>query len=59
MKNDPPITCQFQVPFRFDVFFTQHVFNPANNLLREVLNHGVPEKLLVVMEESIVKQKVT
>jgi 3-dehydroquinate synthase len=54
MKNEPPITCQFQVPFRFDVFFTQQVFNPANNLLRELLNHGVPEKLLVVIEEPIV-----
>ena len=54
MKNDAPITCQFQVPFRFDVFFTQHVFNPANNLLREVLNHGLPEKLLIVIEEHIV-----
>ena len=54
MKNEAPITCQFQVPFRFDVFFTQHVFNPANNLLREVLNHGAPEKLLVVIEEPIV-----
>jgi len=54
MKNEAPITCQFQVPFRFDVFFTRNVFNPANNLLREVLNHGVSEKLLVVIEESLV-----
>ncbi len=54
MKNEAPITCQFQVPFRFDVFFTRHVFNPANNLLREVLNYRAPEKLLVVIEESIV-----
>jgi 3-dehydroquinate synthase len=54
MKNDAPITCQFQVPFRFDVFFTKHVFNPANNLLRKVLNHGLPEKLLIVIEEHIV-----
>jgi 3-dehydroquinate synthase len=54
MKNEPPIICEFQVPFRFDVFFTQDVFNPANNLLRELLNHGVPEKLLVVIEEPIV-----
>src|SRR5204863_685454 len=34
--------------------FTRHVFNPANNLLREVLNNGAPEKLLVVIEESVV-----
>lgn len=54
MKNEAPITCQFHVPFRFDVFFTRHVFNPANNLLREVLNYRAPEKLLVVIEESIV-----
>lgn len=54
MKNEAPITCQFQVPFRFDVFFTRHVFHPANNLLREVLNYSAPEKLLVVIEESIV-----
>jgi 3-dehydroquinate synthase len=54
MKNEPPIICEFQVRFRFDVFFTQDVFNPANNLLRELLNHGVPEKLLVVIEEPIV-----
>ena len=54
MKNETPITCQFQVPFRFDVFFTRQVFNPANNLLREVLNHGAAEKLLMVIEEPIV-----
>ena len=54
MKNETPITCQFQMPFHFDVFFTQHVFNPTNSLLRNVLNHGVPEKLLVVIEEPIV-----
>ncbi len=54
MKSDARITCQFQVPFHFDVFFTQQVFNPANDLLREVLYSSLPEKLLMVIEESIV-----
>ncbi len=54
MKDEAPITCQIQVPFRFDVFFTRKVFHPENNLLREVLNHRVPEKLLVVVEESLI-----
>ena len=54
MKNEAPITCQFQVPFRFDVFFTQRAFDPANGLLREILDHNASEKLLIVIEEPIV-----
>ena len=54
MKNEAPITCQIQVPFRFDVYFTRKVFHPENNLLREVLKHRVSEKLLVVVEESLI-----
>src|ERR1051325_118283 len=54
MKKDTRITCQFQVPFRFDVFFTQNVFEPSNDLLNEILSSDLPEKLLIVVEESIV-----
>jgi 3-dehydroquinate synthase len=42
------------VPFRFDVFFTENVFSPANSLLREILKQAAPEKLLIVIEEPIV-----
>jgi 3-dehydroquinate synthase len=54
MKKESFITCQFQVPFRFDVFFTENVFSPANSLLREILKQAAPEKLLIVIEEPIV-----
>lgn len=54
MKKDSFITCQFQVPFRFDVFFTANVFDPANNLLHEILKQNPSEKLLLVIEEPIV-----
>lgn len=58
MKPDEtPITCQFQVPFRFEISFTERVFDSANPLLRDVLSQrrpGAPEKLLVVVEEPIV-----
>jgi len=54
MKKESFITCQFQVPFRFDVFFTENVFSPANDLLREILKQAAPEKLLIVIEEPIV-----
>lgn len=55
MKNEPAITCEFQVPFRFDVFFTERAFDRGNDLLREILNVASLEKLLVVIEEPIVR----
>ena len=54
MKKDACITCQFQVPFRFDIFFTENVFDSSNDLLRKVLNPSLSEKLLIVVEEPIV-----
>ena len=54
MKKESFITCQFQVPFRFDVFFTENVFSPTNSLLREILKQAAPEKLLIVIEQPIV-----
>ncbi|HEY4284124.1 MAG TPA: 3-dehydroquinate synthase, partial [Chthoniobacterales bacterium] len=54
MNDKSPITCQIQVPFRYQVFFTQDVFDPANDLLREILNRGKADKVLVVIEKAII-----
>lgn len=51
------ITCRVNVPFQFDVFFTEHVFRQGNDLLRSVMtaqNGGRPEKVLVAIEEPLV-----
>ncbi len=45
-----------QVSWRHRVFFTTHVFTPANPLLRDVLANGEdkePRKTLVVLDESL------
>ena len=39
MKN--AISCQFEVPYRFRVYFTEGVFERGNSVLREVLREGV------------------
>jgi 3-dehydroquinate synthase len=54
MSGGFEIRCRFQVPFVFSVFFTEDVFSPANSLLRDLLAERRREKLLVVIEESIV-----
>ncbi len=50
------ITCRFEVPFEFQVFFTEGVFDPSNDLLRQVLRSGGErrEKLLAVIDESVI-----
>ena len=55
MNNEGAITCRFEVPFEFQVFFTEGVFDPDNDLLREVLRSGHErrERLLVVIDESV------
>ncbi len=55
MKSEPAISCQFDVPFRFPVYFTEGVFDPGNDLLREVLRSGGErrERLLAVVDESL------
>jgi 3-dehydroquinate synthase len=50
------ISCQFEVPFRFPVYFTEGVFDRDNELLQNVL-HGDGkrrQKLLAVMDEGLV-----
>ena len=55
MKSESAVTCQFEVPFRFRVFFTAGVFDYDNDLLREVLREDGSrrERLLAVMDESL------
>jgi 3-dehydroquinate synthase len=55
MNNEGAITCRFEVPFEFQVFFTEGVFDPHNDLLREVLRSGGErrERLLAVIDESV------
>ncbi len=55
MNNGAAITCRFEVPFEFRVFFTNGVFDPDNNLLREVLRSGGErrEKLLAVIDQAV------
>ena len=49
------ITCRFDVPFEFQVFFTEGAFDPDNDLVREVLRSGGErrERLLAVIDESV------
>jgi 3-dehydroquinate synthase len=54
MSGEFEITCRFQVPFEFTVFFTEDVFSPANSLVRDLLAEQRREKLLVVIEKPIV-----
>jgi 3-dehydroquinate synthase len=56
MKSESEITCQFEVPFGFWVYFTEGVFDPGNDLLREVLRDGGTqrERLLAVFDQSVV-----
>lgn len=54
-NNEAAITCRFEVPFEFQVFFTEGVFDPDNDLLREVLSSDGErrERLLTVIDESV------
>jgi 3-dehydroquinate synthase len=56
MNNEGAITCRFEVPFEFQVSFTEGVFDSGNDLLREVLRSGRErrERLLVVIDESVI-----
>ncbi len=49
-----------QVGYRLRVHFTRHVFDPANPLLKQLLNDhepGVAKKVLVVMDESLARAR--
>ncbi|MBM3875429.1 MAG: 3-dehydroquinate synthase [Verrucomicrobia bacterium] len=49
-----------EVKWRHRVFFTEHVFRPANPLLRDVLVNGEdkePRKALVVLDESLAQSQ--
>ena len=50
------ISCQFEVQYRFGVYFTEGVFERGNDLLREVLREGGEkrERLLAVFDEGVV-----
>jgi 3-dehydroquinate synthase len=52
----PLIERIIQVSYRHQVHFTEHVFAPANPLLKQVLadgGQGAPRKALVVLDESL------
>ncbi|HEV8421819.1 MAG TPA: hypothetical protein VGQ40_00645, partial [Chthoniobacterales bacterium] len=55
MKRQDAITCEFAVPFRFRVYFTEGVFDSDNELLREVLQEGGDrgERVLAVFDEAV------
>jgi 3-dehydroquinate synthase len=53
------ISCQFEVPYRFRVYFTEGVFDPGNDVLRGVLREGGKrrERLLAVFDEEVVEPR--
>ena len=55
MKNEISISCQFEVPYSFRVYFTENVFDPENELLRDVLREGGNrrERVLAVFDEAV------
>jgi 3-dehydroquinate synthase len=57
MKDSSTISCQFEVPYRFRVYFTEGLFDRGNDLLREVLREGGErrERLLAVFDEAVVR----
>ncbi len=56
MNNAAVITCRFEVPFEFRVLFTEGVFDPPNDLLRQLLGSGGErrERLLAVIDASVI-----
>jgi 3-dehydroquinate synthase len=56
MNNTAGITCRFEVPFEFRVLFTEGVFDPPNDLLRQLLGSGCErrERLLAVIDASVI-----
>lgn len=56
MKEESAISCQFEVPFRFNVYFTEGVFDSSNDLLRTVLREEGKrrERLLAVFDQSVI-----
>jgi 3-dehydroquinate synthase len=55
MKGDAAISCQFEVPFQFPVYFTEGVFDAGNNLLRDVLQSAGDRRarLVAVVDEGV------
>ncbi|TGM05546.1 3-dehydroquinate synthase [Leptospira jelokensis] len=53
------ITSEFQVSFRYEVFFTQHLFDSENVCLKDFFDHdgvsGSEKKVLVVTDAEVVK----
>src|SRR5438874_9059333 len=56
MKTGSAISCQFEVPFRFPVYFTEGVFDAGNDLLRQVLRSGGERRarLLAVVDQGLI-----
>ncbi len=50
------ISCQFEVPFRFQIYFTVGVFSPDNELLRSVLRDSGDRaaRVLAVFDQSLI-----
>ena len=49
------ISCRFEIPFEFRVYFTEGVFDRSNDLLRQILHKAGDrrERLLAVFDESV------
>ena len=49
----------FDVPFKYDVFFTSHLFDPANHQLKDFLAaqaaEGISKRLLFIADEGVVR----
>src|SRR5205085_4552780 len=55
MKAGSAISCQFEIPVRFRIYFTEGVFDSSNKLMREVLRSGGErrERLLAVVDQGV------
>ena len=56
-KNLPPIQQEFQVPYRYDVHFTQKLFDRDNPLLAEVLGANGPARVLFVVDAGLLEHR--
>jgi 3-dehydroquinate synthase len=57
MKQTSAVSCQFEVPFRFPVYFTEGVFESGNELMREVFRNAGErrERLLTIIDEGVMR----
>jgi 3-dehydroquinate synthase len=59
-EGNDRITSELRVPFRYGVYFTEHMFDVANSVFADVLRQGhgrSAEKVLVVIEKAIAQAR--